>query len=135
VAHRPRYRARIERAAEGAGWQVDSLLNRQDPIGILQSNPPDILVITVDTQLNRNTGYLRAAQPFRDKVQIVALFESAEEQREYADYAEYLHHTPWRARQVRASLAEAYREIRGTAPVFPHPLQGMEEDEEVAEGD
>src|SRR5437762_1014446 len=51
---RPRYRSRAERSVAGTDWKVRSLLIREDPIGLLQQKLPDVLIISVDVEKNKN---------------------------------------------------------------------------------
>ena len=50
AVHRPRYRGRAGRAAQITSWDVISLLNKQDPVGICSKapSPPDILILSGD---------------------------------------------------------------------------------------
>jgi DNA-binding NtrC family response regulator len=107
VAHRPRYRSRMERAVKNPEWETRSLLNREDPIGMIQQKPPHLLIISVDAAENRNIGYLRAAQPFRPQVKIIAVFETREEADELAQMSDIAIAPPWRT----ADIAQAAQQI------------------------
>ena len=124
---RPRYRSRAERAVAGTDWKVRSLLNREDPIGLLQQKLPDVLIIAVDVDKNKNVGHLRAAQPFRAKgLRIVGLFDTPEDAQDLAGSCDVTFAPPWRTSGLREAVAAIYTRKRGTAP----ELADVEEDED-----
>ncbi len=108
VAHRPRYRSRIERAVEHPGWETRSLLNREDPIGMIQQKPPHLLIISVDPEENKNIGYLRASQPFREKVKIITVFETTEQAEEMARMCDIGFAPPWRTADIAQAAEQIY---------------------------
>ena len=65
AVNRPRFRVRSERATNGDGWGVRSLLNREDPIGLLNQKQPDVLIISDDFGRNKTLGYVKASQKWR----------------------------------------------------------------------
>ena len=120
AAHRPAYRARVERAVEIEGWEVRSLLNREDPIGLINCEAPDLFIISVDAERNANVGYLRAAQRFRAVgLRIVALFEDAEQAADGAEQCDVALSWPWRSADVRAVAARMFEEKRGAFTALP----------------
>src|SRR5437764_13890689 len=78
AVHRPRYRSRAERAVDFPGWLVRSLLNKEDPVGLINQLPPHILIISDDFGRQKDLGILKAVQRYREKgMKIVGLFEDA----------------------------------------------------------
>ncbi len=78
AVHRPRYRGRTERAAALVGWEVSSLLNKQDPVGQVSKapGPPDILVLSGDFGRQKDLAIFRAVQPWRSKgLKIIGLVD------------------------------------------------------------
>lgn len=105
VAHRPRYRARALRAADGPGWLVTALLNRQDPIGLLHQKLAHVLIISVDAETNRNVGYLRAAQPLRPAgLQVIGIFGGQAEAESLREQCDVVLVSPWRTAELREKL-------------------------------
>ncbi|HXG24482.1 MAG TPA: hypothetical protein VNJ09_08020 [Chthonomonadales bacterium] len=116
--HRPRYRARAERAVAFEGWAVRSLLNREDPIGRMGQKRPDLFIVSVDLAKRQNIGYLRAAQRYRQEgMRIIALFENDEEARESADLCDVFLVSPWRTADLREVAASLHMTIRGAPPL------------------
>lgn len=107
AAHRPRYRSRIERAVAHPEWKTRCLLNREDPIGMIQQKPPHLLIISVDAEEKKNIGYLRACQSFREKVKIIAVFETPEEAEAMAQMCDIAFAPAWRT----ADIAQAAQQI------------------------
>ncbi len=129
AVHRPRYRARAERAVEIVGWKTRSLLNREDPIGLMNQEAPNLFILSVDTAQNKNVGFLRAAQRFRaDGMRLIGLFESKEGAQEAADLCDAALFPPWRTSGLRAHAARFYEAIRGTPPAIGTPLDDNEDE-------
>jgi hypothetical protein len=125
--HRPRYRARAERAAAIPGWKVRSLLNREDPIGLIVRERPDLFILSVDFARNTNVGYLRAAQRFRQAgLKIIALGETEDDAREAAGLCDRTFFPPWKTAELRADVADLYEQMRGE----PIPAAGKEDADE-----
>src|SRR5688572_10908585 len=64
AVHRPRYRARTERAMTGLGWVTRSLLNKEDPVGLVHQRRPNVLIISDDFGRQKDLGILRGVQRF-----------------------------------------------------------------------
>lgn len=117
AAHRPRYRSRAEHAVDVPGWEVRSLLNREDPIGLINRKPPDIFIISVDPETKTNVGYLRAAQRYRPGgMRIIGLFEDAETAAEFAGQCDTAFAAPWRHAEVHTAALTIHEAIRGHRP-------------------
>src|SRR5688500_16810679 len=56
AVHRPRYRARTERAMIGFDWEVRSLLNKEDPVGLVHQRQPNVLIISDDFGRQKDLG-------------------------------------------------------------------------------
>ena len=82
AVHRPRFRGRAERAAALSGWEVVSLLNKQDPIGQVSSSagPPDIFVLSGDFGRQKDLAIFRAVQSWRTQgMTLVGMVEDCEQ--------------------------------------------------------
>jgi hypothetical protein len=131
VVNRPRYRVRAERAVDVPGWQNRSLTAKEDPIGLLNQKLPDIVLIHVDVERNKNVGNLRAAQRFRAAgLSVIALFDTAEELEANAAQYDAGFAPPWKAGHVRAAALDIFQAKRGYRPDVPALLK---EDEVGAE--
>lgn len=118
AVHRPRYRVRAERAIAFEGWAVRSLLNREDPIGLMGQKCPDLFIVSVDLAKRKNTGYLRAAQRYRQEgMRVVGLFENGGEAREAADLCDAFLIPPWRTTDLQKIAASLHTAIRGEPPM------------------
>ena len=130
AVHRPRYRARTERAMRGFDWEVRSLLNKEDPVGMIQKQPPNIFVISDDFGRQKDLGILRAVQRFRDSgMKIVGVFEDAESAAENGSLCEVAIAPPWNTALMRATLAGIYTEVAGGTP---DPADNESEDDDEA---
>jgi hypothetical protein len=119
AVHRPRYRSRSERAVNALGWEIRSLLNKEDPIGLINQKRPDILIISDDFGRNKSMGFLKAAQKWRPQgLKIIAVFEDAEEMKEAAELYDAAFAPPWRTAEMREIVADYYRAIRKREPRF-----------------
>src|SRR2546423_700922 len=56
AVHRPRYRMRAERAVTLPGWGICSLLNKQDPIGLMNQERPHLLILSDDFGRQKDLG-------------------------------------------------------------------------------
>ncbi len=111
VAHRPKYRARCERACSDPIWEHRALLNREDPIGMIHQEVPAALVISVDIEEKTNTGYLRASQAYRAQgMKVLALFESEEDAEALKESFDVGLVAPWKTEQVEERLGLWYRD-------------------------
>src|SRR5579862_7137538 len=109
AVHRPRYRSRSERAVALPDWEVRSLLNREDPIGLINQKPPNIFIVSGDFGRNKELGFLKAAQRYRgDKMKIVGLFEAPDEAEAARDLCDAVLAPPWRTADLRALAAQFY---------------------------
>jgi hypothetical protein len=130
AVNRPRYRSRSERAVNLPGWEVRSLLNKEDPIGLLNQKAPHILILSADFGRNKSLGFLKAAQKYRsEKTKIIGLFETPEEAEEAAELCDAAIAPPWKAIQLREVAARLYEEIRGVPAVLPEAQDGNEDDD------
>jgi len=126
AVHRPRFRGRAERAAALIGWEVTSLLNKQDPVGQVAKppRPPDILVISGDFGRQRDYAIFRAVQSWRNQgMRIVGLVDDCETPPEgYPDSSperlcDVCLTPPYKMADLRTQFARLYEEMRGeTAP-------------------
>lgn len=129
AVHRPRYRVRAERAVAFEEWAVRSLLNREDPIGLMGQKRPDLFIVSVDIAKRKHIGYLRAAQRYRQEgMRVVGLFENGEEAREAADLCDAFLVSPWRTADLREVAASLHTAIRGEPP-----MQSMTRDDDEDE--
>ena len=120
AVHRPRYRSRAERAVNLPGWEVRSLLNREDPIGILNQKPPHILILSADFGRNKTLGFMKAAQRYRSsQTKIIGVFEDDEGAKAAAELCDAVFFPPWKSVEMRAKAAELFEQITGKAPVLP----------------
>ncbi len=142
AVHRPRYRGRTERAAALVGWEVTSLLNKQDPVGQVAKapGPPDILVLSGDFGRQKDLAIFRAVQPWRAKgLRIIGLIDECETAPEGfpesipSKLCDICIPPPYTAVHLRELLSRIYQEKRHQAPPPPiKPPAGYlhEEDED-----
>ena len=140
AVHRPRYRGRCERATALEGWEVTSLLNRQDPIGQVtkKPGPPDLLILSGDFGRQKDYAIFRAVQAWREKgMRIVGLVDDCETPPEGfpdsapVDLCDVCLSPPYTAAALRELFAQIYTEMRGKPA--PPPKSGsstVEEDED-----
>jgi hypothetical protein len=129
AVNRPRYRSRSERAVDLPGWEVRSLTNKEDPIGLINQKRPDILIISDDFGRNKNLGFIRAAQRWRPEgMRIIALFEDEEVSEGAQELYDASLIPPWKAIQLREVAGTLYEEVRGEpAPLTTRPLEETED--------
>lgn len=99
------------------GWLVRSLLNKEDPVGLINQLPPQILIISDDFGRQKDLGILKAVQRFRPDMKVVGVFEDseiAENARPDCDYALTM---PWKTADLRALAAEIFEQVKGRSPV------------------
>ena len=117
AVHRPRYRVRAEQAVAVPGWEIRSLLNKEDPIGLLNQNPPHILIISDDFGHQKALGILRAAQKYRsEEMKVIGLFESAESLAPNAELFDSALAPPWKTADLRTLATQQFLIIRGEPP-------------------
>ena len=140
--HRPRFRGRAVRASALTGWNVTTLLNKQDVVGQVSRGPrpPDIVVLSGDFGRQRDYAIFRAIQAWRKEgMQLVGMVEDCDTAPEgYPDSAparlcDVCISPPYTAAGIRALLVRLYEERRGEPappPVSGAAAAGAEEDEE-----
>lgn len=98
-------------------WEVRSLLNKQDPIGMMQQKPPHIFVISDDFGRQKDLGILRAAQRFRESgMKIIALYQDGDPARENAALCDASLSPPWKTVEMRENLIKLFRDLTGQSP-------------------
>ncbi len=142
AVHRPRFRGRTERAAALYGWEVTSLLNKQDPVGQVSKSPgpPDILVLSADFGRQKDLAIFRAVQPWRAKgLKIIGLVENCQLAPEAfpdsvpAKMCDICIPPPYTAAGLRELLTKLYRDKRheeAPPPIKPPAGDLQEEDED-----
>lgn len=137
AVHRPRYRGRAERAAALIGWEVTSLLNKQDPVGIAAKapGPPDIMILSGDFGRQRSYAIFRAVQQWRKKgLHIIGMVEDCETAPEgFPDSApaklcDICISPPYKTIEIRELLTRLYEKIRRQPAPKPISASGMEEE-------
>lgn len=141
--HRPRYRGRAERAAARVGWEVVSLLNKQDPVGLVAKppRPPDLLVLSGDFGRQRDYAIFRAVQGGRRRgMRLIGLVDDCETAPEgHPDSApnalcDVCLPPPYKTADLRALFVRLYEEMRGEpAPPSRHVPDDTLEPEEESE--
>lgn len=119
AVHRPRFRSRAERAVNAAGWEIRSLLNKEDPIGLLNQRTWQILILSDDFGRQKSLGLFQAAQRFRPKTRIIGVFEDEESAAAGEGLCDASFAPPWKSLDVRASAGELHKELTGHEAVFP----------------
>ncbi len=140
AVHRPRYRGRCERAVALEGWDVTSLLNRQDPVGLVtkKPGPPDLLILSGDFGRQKDYAIFRAVQAWREKgMRIVGLVDDCETAPEGfpdsapTDLCDVCLPPPYTAAALRELFSQLYTEMRGKpAPPPVKASTALDEDEE-----
>jgi hypothetical protein len=119
---------------------VTSLLNRQDPVGLVtkKPGPPDLLILSGDFGRQKDYAIFRAVQPWREKgMRIVGLVDDCETPPEgFPDSAakaicDVCLSPPYTAAALRDLFAQLYTEMRGKPA--PLPLKGAKATEEEEE--
>ena len=117
AVNRPRYRVRAERAMNGDGWGVRSLLNKEDPIGLINQKQPDVLIISDDFGRNKTLGFVKAAQKWRATgLKLILLTENAEVATAATEFYDSCLVTPWKTIQLRNLVAAIFEANRGAKP-------------------
>lgn len=139
AVHRPRFRGRAERAAALVGWEVLSLLNKQDPVGQCQKapRPPDLLILSGDFGRQKDYAIFRAVQRFREQgMKLVGMVEDCETApEEFPDsvpsqLCDVCLVPPYKTADLRVLFSELYTQMRGKPAPPPITKAETEEDEE-----
>ncbi len=129
AVHRPRFRGRAERAAALVGWEVTSLLNKQDPVGLVAKppRPPDLLVLSGDFGRQRDYAIFRAVQRWRAQgMKLIGMVDDCQTAPEgYPDSApealcDICLTPPYKTADLRALFIRLYEQMRGEPA--PPPL-------------
>lgn len=139
AVHRPRYRVRAERAAALTGWEVTSLLNKQDPVGQVHKppRPPDIVILSGDFGRQKSYAIFRAIQAGRAQgMKLIGLVEDCETAPEgFPDsvpsrLCDICITPPIKTAELRSLLSRLYEEMRGApAPAPRFAADGIDIDE------
>lgn len=120
AVNRPRYRSRAERAVDLPGWEMRSLLNKEDPIGLMSRKPPHILILSADFGRNKTLGFLKASQRFRsEQMKLIGIFEDEEAAEGADELCDATFCPPWKTAEMQAVAARLFEEIKGRAPIIP----------------
>lgn len=131
AVHRPRYRARAERAVDLPGWEMRSLLIKEDPIGLLNQKPPHLVIMSDTFGRSKSLAFLKAAQKYRsDKTRIIGLFEDEEVAEEGAVLCDAALIPPWKTAELRTLAAQIYTAMRGASPEMPAVSANDESEDE-----
>jgi len=143
AVRRPRYRGRAERAAALEGWEVTSLLNKQDPVGLCAKapRPPDLLVLSADFGRQKDLGIFRAVQRYRgEDMLLIGLVEDCEAAPDgIPDSApdrlcDVCVAPPYKMADLRVLFSRLYTEMRGQ-PAPPPIARAALSDEIESDGD
>ena len=120
--HRPRFRGRAVRASDLVGWDVTTLLNKQDVVGPVSKlpRPPDLVLLSGDFGRQRDYAIFRAIQSWRKKgMKLIGMVEDCATAPEgFPDSApeklcDVCLSPPYTAAGIRALLVRLYEEKRG----------------------
>ena len=141
--HRPRFRGRAERAAALTGWQITSLLNKQDVVGQVQKppRPPDIVILSEDFGRQRDLAIFRAVQKWRSQgMKLIGLVENCETAPEGwpdsvpSKLCDVCLTPPLKAADLRALFIRLYEDMRGE-PAPPPKTKADDTEEEDEDED
>ena len=148
AVHRPRYRGRVERAAALVGWEVLSLLNKQDAVGQVtkSSGSPDLFILSGDFGRQKDYAIFRAVQAWREKgMKLIGLVDdAAAAPPAYPDSApiktcDVCLQPPYKMAELRDLFAKLYEEIRhkkAPPPISAAPAENENElEEDLSEED
>ena len=117
AVHRPRFRSRAERGVDFPGWLIRSLLNKEDPVGLINQLPPHILIISDDFGRQKDLGILKAVQRYREAgMRVVGLFEDPEIAETAKAECDFVMAMPWKTIDVHLLCARIFEDIKGRAP-------------------
>jgi hypothetical protein len=138
AVHRPRFRGRAERAARLVGWEITTLLNKQDVVGRVakQPGPPDLVVLSGDFGRQRDYAIFRAIQAWRNQgMTLIGMVEDCQTAPEgYPDSSpdrlcDVCLTPPYKAADLRALFVRLYEETRGEPAPPPRSTVADQEDE------
>lgn len=133
--HRPRYRSRVERAVALQGWDITSLLNKQDAVGQVAKppRPPDLLILSGDFGRQKNYAIFRAVQAWRSQgMKLIGIMDDCETAPEgFPDsipskMCDLCLTPPYTAADFREIFSRLYEEMRGkpAPPPIKTPVGG-----------
>ena len=142
AVHRPRFRGRAVRASALVGWEITTLLNKQDVVGQVARlpGPPDLVLLSGDFGRQRDYAIFRAIQQWRAKgMQLIGMVEDCQTAPEgYPDSApdklcDVCISPPYTAAGLRSLFARLYEEKRGEPAPPPRNAAVVDEDDEQDE--
>ncbi len=108
-------------------WRLKSLLNKEDPVGMVNQKPPHVLILSDDFGRQKDLAILRAVQKYRGKsMRIIALFEDADSLAANAHLCDAALTPPWKTIDLREIVVELCAKITGK----PIDLTSKFEDED-----
>ena len=143
AVHRPRYRGRAERAAALVGWEVVSLLNKQDVVGQVAKlpRPPDLVVLSGDFGRQRDYAIFRAIQQWRSQgMCLIGLVEDCGTAPEAfpesvpSQLCDVCVPPPYKTIDLRALYTRLFEEIRGAPAPPPRSAELADASDEAEDG-
>lgn len=140
AVHRPRYRGRAARAAALVGWEVTTLLNKQDVVGHVAKGPrpPDIVMLSGDFGRQRDYAIFRAIQGWRKQgMHLIGMVDDCESAPpEFPESApenlcDVCVTPPYKMVDLRSLFVRLYEQIRGVPAPPPRTAAGPERDDDV----
>ncbi len=96
------------------GWSTRSLLNREDPVGLVNQDPPHLLIISDDFGRQKDLGIVRAIQRYRPQgMRVIGVLEDLGAAMEHADLFDAAVAPPWTAADLRRLAQEQYTALTG----------------------
>jgi len=84
---------------------VRSLLNKEDPIGMMNSKAPHVFIVSDDFGRQKDMGIIRAAQRFRAAgMKVIGLFEEPESAESAGELCDETVAPPWRTADLHALI-------------------------------
>ena len=142
AVHRPRFRGRAVRASALVGWEVTTLLNKQDVVGQVARlpGPPDLVLLSGDFGRQRDYAIFRAIQPWRGQgMQLIGMVEDCQTAPdEFPDSApdrlcDVCLTPPYTAAGLRELLVRLYEEKREEPAPPPKSAASADQDDEPDE--
>ena len=139
AVHRPRYRGRAERAAALVGWEVVSLLNKQDVVGQVSKSAghPDLLILSGDFGRQKDYAIFRAVQAWRGKgMKLIGMVDDCNTSPENhpgsapAQLSDFCLKPPYRMPELRELFSKLYQEMRHQPAPPPKTAVSAEEIDE-----